>query len=115
MDESFVWADEEHPRVYGRKEAEGYFIRMADAMAGCMIRNLEQYTRKLSEDTWLCCNWCYLDRFDRLGHLVRRPFNDSMIFKKKKSGEFSCYFSHVSRKSLSEMDEKSEIKDPEVN
>ena len=38
-----------------------------------------------------------------------------MIFKKKKAGEFSCYFSHVSRKSLSEMDEKSEIKDPEVN
>lgn len=97
MDEACALTDEEHPRVYGRKEAEAYFTKIQRTAAGCRIRDLEQYTRKLSEDTWLCCDWCYLEQPDGKGHLQRRMFKDSKILKKQLNGEFRCCFDHISR------------------
>lgn len=97
MDASCIWTDEEHQRVYGRREAELYFTRLADEYRGCRIADLQQYGRKLAEDTWLCCIWCFLDRPGENGRHIRIPFKDSKIMKRDKNGDFKCCFVHISR------------------
>lgn len=112
MDEACALTDEEHPRVYGRKEAEAYFMKIRKTVAGCRIRDLEQYTRKLAEDTWLCCDWCYLEQPDGKGHLLRRTFKDSKILKKQLNGEFRCCFDHISRMPPGEEGEQTKEEGP---
>ena len=97
MDASCIWTDEEHQRVYGRREAELYFTRLADQYRGCRIEDLQQYSRKLAADTWLCCIWCYVDKPGENGKRIRMPFKDSKIMKKEQNGNFKCYFVHISR------------------
>lgn len=97
MDASCIWTDEEHQRVYGRREAELYFTRLAEGYRGCRIEDLQQYGRKLAEDTWLCCIWCFVDKPGENGKRIRMPFRDSKIMKKEKNGDFKCYFVHISR------------------
>ncbi|MFR8336859.1 MAG: nuclear transport factor 2 family protein [Eisenbergiella massiliensis] len=97
MDASCIWTDEDHQRVYGRREAELYFTRLADQYRGCRIEDLQQYSRKLAADTWLCCIWCYVDKPGENGKRIRMPFKDSKIMKKEQNGNFKCYFVHISR------------------
>ena len=68
-----------------------------DRYRGCRIEDLQQYSRKLAADTWLCCIWCYVDKPGENGKRIRMPFKDSKIMKKEQNGNFKCYFVHISR------------------
>lgn len=68
--------------------------RMYDGESGA-------YAKLIGGDTWLCCNWVYLDRICPAGASGQEiTFNDNTILKRK-SGN-SAAFSHVIKEILSE-------------